>query len=30
MSEQKQATIAKFKNKEALIGILGLGYVACP
>jgi len=30
MSEQKQASIAKFKNKEALIGILGLGYVGLP
>ncbi len=30
MSEQKQTSIAKFKNKEALIGILGLGYVGLP
>lgn len=30
MSEQKQTSIARFKNKEALIGILGLGYVGLP
>lgn len=30
MSEQKQTSVAKFKNKEALIGILGLGYVGLP
>lgn len=30
MSEQKQNSIAKFKSKEALIGIVGLGYVGLP
>lgn len=30
MSEQKQTSIAKFKSKEALIGIVGLGYVGLP
>jgi UDP-N-acetyl-D-glucosamine dehydrogenase len=25
-----QATLAKFKNKEAVIGIAGLGYVGLP
>lgn len=30
MSEQKQTSVTKFKNKEALIGILGLGYVGLP
>lgn len=30
MSDQKQTSLAKFKNKEALIGILGLGYVGLP
>ncbi|MEN5092063.1 UDP-N-acetyl-D-glucosamine 6-dehydrogenase [Pseudomonas protegens] len=30
MPDQKQTCIAKFKNKEALIGIVGLGYVGLP
>jgi len=30
MSEQKQLSVAKFKSKEALIGIVGLGYVGLP
>lgn len=30
MSRQKLASVAKFKNKEALIGIVGLGYVGLP
>ncbi|MDH0423959.1 UDP-N-acetyl-D-glucosamine 6-dehydrogenase [Stutzerimonas stutzeri] len=30
MSEQKQSSIVRFKSKEALIGILGLGYVGLP
>lgn len=30
MSEQKQTSVAKFKSKEALIGIVGLGYVGLP
>jgi len=30
MHLQKQAAIAKFKSKEALIGIVGLGYVGLP
>lgn len=30
MSEQKQNSLVKFKNKEALIGIVGLGYVGLP
>lgn len=30
MFEQKQTSIAKFKSKEALIGIVGLGYVGLP
>ncbi len=30
MHLQKQASVAKFKNKEALIGIIGLGYVGLP
>lgn len=30
MSEHQQASIAKFKNKEAIIGIVGLGYVGLP
>jgi len=30
MSEQKKTSIARFKSKEALIGILGLGYVGLP
>lgn len=30
MHLQKQASIAKFKSKEALIGIVGLGYVGLP
>ena len=30
MSQQMKASIAKFKNKEALIGIVGLGYVGLP
>lgn len=30
MSQQKLASVAKFKNKEALIGIVGLGYVGLP
>jgi len=30
MSEQKQISVAKFKSKEALIGIVGLGYVGLP
>ncbi|OCX20075.1 UDP-N-acetyl-D-glucosamine dehydrogenase [Stutzerimonas xanthomarina] len=30
MSDQKQTSIAKFKSKEALIGIIGLGYVGLP
>ncbi|WP_313220995.1 UDP-N-acetyl-D-glucosamine 6-dehydrogenase [Stutzerimonas nitrititolerans] len=30
MSDQKQSSIAKLKRKEALIGILGLGYVGLP
>ncbi|MNF72702.1 UDP-N-acetyl-D-glucosamine 6-dehydrogenase [compost metagenome] len=30
MSEQQQASIAKFKSKEAIIGIVGLGYVGLP
>lgn len=30
MSELKQISVAKFKSKEALIGIVGLGYVGLP
>lgn len=30
MSQQKLASVAKFKSKEALIGIVGLGYVGLP
>ncbi|MGE6992016.1 UDP-N-acetyl-D-glucosamine 6-dehydrogenase [Pseudomonas sp. NPDC047961] len=30
MSEQKRTSVAKFKSKEALIGIVGLGYVGLP
>jgi len=30
MSEHKQISVAKFKSKEALIGIVGLGYVGLP
>jgi len=30
MSQQKQSSVNKFKNKEALIGIVGLGYVGLP
>lgn len=30
MSDIKQASIAKFKSREALIGIVGLGYVGLP
>jgi UDP-N-acetyl-D-glucosamine dehydrogenase len=30
MPLQKQASVAKFKSKEALIGIVGLGYVGLP
>ncbi|MCH4880459.1 nucleotide sugar dehydrogenase [Pseudomonas sp. TMW22090] len=30
MSEHQQASIAKFKSKEAIIGIVGLGYVGLP
>ena len=30
MSGIKQASIAKFANKEAVIGIVGLGYVGLP
>ncbi|MFG3502821.1 UDP-N-acetyl-D-glucosamine 6-dehydrogenase [Pseudomonas sp. NPDC047963] len=30
MSEQKKTSVAKFKSKEALIGIVGLGYVGLP
>lgn len=30
MSEQKQISVAKFKSNEALIGIVGLGYVGLP
>lgn len=30
MSGMKQASIAKFKSKEAIIGIVGLGYVGLP
>ncbi|WP_223523297.1 UDP-N-acetyl-D-glucosamine 6-dehydrogenase [Pseudomonas sp. BF-RE-24] len=30
MSSLKQASVAKFKNKEAVIGIVGLGYVGLP
>jgi len=30
MSEYQQASIAKFKSKEAIIGIVGLGYVGLP
>ncbi|SDY98420.1 MULTISPECIES: UDP-N-acetyl-D-glucosamine 6-dehydrogenase [Pseudomonas] len=30
MHLQKQASVAKFKSKEALIGIVGLGYVGLP
>ncbi len=30
MSQQKLASVAKFRNKEALIGIVGLGYVGLP
>lgn len=30
MHLQKQASVAKFKSKEALIGIIGLGYVRLP
>jgi len=30
MFEQRQKSIAKFKNKEAIIGIVGLGYVGLP
>lgn len=30
MSERTQSTVARFKNKEAIIGIIGLGYVGLP
>lgn len=30
MSQQKLASVAKFKSKEAMIGIVGLGYVGLP
>lgn len=30
MSEQKKISVAKFKSKEAIIGIVGLGYVGLP
>lgn len=30
MPQQKMTTVGKFKNKEALIGIVGLGYVGLP
>lgn len=30
MSDQAQASIAKFKSREAVIGIVGLGYVGLP
>ncbi|MFW9270423.1 UDP-N-acetyl-D-glucosamine 6-dehydrogenase [Pseudomonas sp. NR3] len=30
MSSLKQASVAKFKSKEAVIGIVGLGYVGLP
>jgi UDP-N-acetyl-D-glucosamine dehydrogenase len=30
MSEHQEASIAKFKSKEAIIGIVGLGYVGLP
>lgn len=30
MPSLKQASIAKFKNKEAVVGIVGLGYVGLP
>ncbi|WP_422911690.1 UDP-N-acetyl-D-glucosamine 6-dehydrogenase [Pseudomonas sp. MAC6] len=30
MSQQKQSSINKFKDKEALVGIIGLGYVGLP
>jgi UDP-N-acetyl-D-glucosamine dehydrogenase len=30
MSEHQQTSIAKFKSKEAIIGIVGLGYVGLP
>ncbi|MNC07490.1 UDP-N-acetyl-D-glucosamine 6-dehydrogenase [compost metagenome] len=30
MSEHQKASIAKFKSKEAIIGIVGLGYVGLP
>jgi UDP-N-acetyl-D-glucosamine dehydrogenase len=30
MSQQMKTSITKFKNKEALIGIVGLGYVGLP
>ncbi|WP_417776497.1 UDP-N-acetyl-D-glucosamine 6-dehydrogenase [Stutzerimonas xanthomarina] len=30
MSQQKQISVAKFKSKDALIGIVGLGYVGLP
>jgi UDP-N-acetyl-D-glucosamine dehydrogenase len=30
MSQQKQVSVNKFKTKEALIGIVGLGYVGLP
>ncbi|CAI8832221.1 UDP-N-acetyl-D-glucosamine 6-dehydrogenase [Pseudomonas sp. IT-P12] len=30
MSQQMNTSISKFKNKEALIGIVGLGYVGLP
>lgn len=30
MSGIKQASVARFKSKEALIGIVGLGYVGLP
>lgn len=30
MHLQKLASVAKFKSKEALIGIVGLGYVGLP
>lgn len=30
MPDHQEATVSKFKNKEALIGIVGLGYVGLP
>ncbi|AYC31455.1 nucleotide sugar dehydrogenase [Pseudomonas cavernae] len=30
MSEHQEASVAKFKSKEAIIGIVGLGYVGLP